>query len=89
MNSFFTLCTIFNPKVCIIERNRFLSQNLVLELEFNEFARGKWEITELEFAEMLMRYTDSYDMEEQMKAIASRLKNEKGWFFIQIKIREN
>ena len=49
-----------------------------MELEFNEFARGKWEITELEFAEMLMRYTDSYDMEEQMKAIASRLKNEKG-----------
>jgi len=53
-------------------------QSEVLELEFNEFARGKWEITELEFAEMLMRYTDSYDMEEQMKAIASRLKNEKG-----------
>jgi len=53
-------------------------QSEVLELEFNEFARGKWEITELEFAEMLMRYTDSYDMDEQMKQIESRLKNEKG-----------
>ena len=78
MNSSFISCTIFNPKVCNKQENAFLSQNLVLELEFNEFARGKWEITELEFAEMLMRYTDSYDMEEQMKAIASRLKNEKG-----------
>ena len=51
---------------------------LVLELEFNEFARGKWEITELEFAEMLMRYTDTYDMEEQMKQVKLRLKNYKG-----------
>ena len=81
MNSSFISCTIFNPKVCNKQENAFLSQNLVLELEFNEFARGKWEITELEFAEMLMRYTDSYDMEEQMKAIASRLKNEKGSIF--------
>ena len=58
--------------------------HVVLELEFNEFARGKWEITELEFAEMLMRYTDSYDMDEQMKQIESRLTNEKG-----IKFRVN
>merc|ERR1711953_162214 len=53
-------------------------QSEVLELEFNEFARGKWEITELEFAEMLMRYTDSWDMDEQIKEVKTRLKNQKG-----------
>ena len=36
-------------------------QSEVMELEFNEFARGKWRITELEFAEMLLRYTGAYD----------------------------
>ena len=39
----------------------------VLELEFNAFARGHMEITELEFAEMLLRYTDVWDMESQLK----------------------
>ena len=56
----------------------YLNHGLVLELEFNEFARGKWEITELEFAEMLMRYTDSWDMDEQIKEVKTRLKNQKG-----------
>ena len=36
-------------------------QSEVMELEFNEFARGKWRITEIEFAEMLLRYTGAYD----------------------------
>ena len=64
-----------NPKVWNILN---LNHGLVLELEFNEFARGKWEITELEFAEMLMRYTDSWDMDEQIKEVKTRLKNQKG-----------
>ena len=64
-----------NPKVWNIF---YLNHGLVLELEFNEFARGKWEITELEFAEMLMRYTDSWDMDEQIKEVKTRLKNQKG-----------
>ena len=50
----------------------------VLELEFNAFARGKWEITELEFAEMLLRYTDVWDMESQLEMIGSRIKNTSG-----------
>ena len=66
---------IENPKVWNIF---YLNHGLVLELEFNEFARGKWEITELEFAEMLMRYTDSWDMDEQIKEVKTRLKNQKG-----------
>ena len=64
-----------NPKVWNIF---YLNHGLVLELEFNQFARGKWEITELEFAEMLMRYTDSWDMDEQIKEVKTRLKNQKG-----------
>ena len=67
--------SIENPKVWNIF---YLNHGLVLELEFNEFARGKWEITELEFAEMLMRYTDSWDMDEQIKEVKTRLKNQKG-----------
>ena len=66
---------IENPKVWNIF---YLNHGLVLELEFNEFARGKWEITELEFAEMLMRYTDSWDMDEQIKEVKTRLKNQQG-----------
>ena len=50
----------------------------MLELEFNAFARGKWEITELEFAEMLLRYTDVWDMETQLEGIGKRLKNTSG-----------
>lgn len=50
----------------------------MLELEFNAFARGKWEITELEFAEMLLRYTDVWDMEKQLKSIEKRIKNTSG-----------
>jgi len=50
----------------------------VLELEFNAFARGKWEITELEFAEMLLRYTDVWDMESQLEVIGNRIKNTTG-----------
>jgi len=53
-------------------------QSEVLELEFNAFARGKWEITELEFAEMLLRYTDVWDMESQLEGIGKRLKNTSG-----------
>ena len=40
---------------------------LVLEIEFNAFSHGKWEITELQFAEMLLRYSDVWDMESQLK----------------------
>ncbi|CAG5114099.1 Oidioi.mRNA.OKI2018_I69.chr2.g8170.t3.cds [Oikopleura dioica] len=50
----------------------------VLELEFNAFARGKWDITELEFAEMLLRYTDQWDMDQQLERIQGRLSNQEG-----------
>ena len=50
----------------------------VLELEFNAFARGKWDITELEFAEMLLRYTDQWDMDQQLERIKGRLSNQEG-----------
>ena len=51
---------------------------IVLELEFNAFARGKWEITELEFAEMLLRYTDVWDVESQLEKISKRVSNTTG-----------
>ena len=44
-------------------------QSEVMELEFNEFARGKWRITELEFAEMLLRYTGAYDQARNLSFI--------------------
>ena len=50
----------------------------MLELEFNAFARGKWDITELEFAEMLLRYTDQWDMDQQLERIQGRLNNQEG-----------
>ena len=32
-------------------------QTEVLELEFNEFSKGKQQITEVDFAKILLRYT--------------------------------
>ena len=68
---------------------KLLTHGLVLELEFNEFARGKWEITEIEFAEMLLRYTDTWDMDEQLKQVKTRLKNQKGVYFVRFFYGEN
>jgi len=49
----------------------------VLEIEFNAFSHGKWEITELQFAEMLLRYSDAWDMENQLSLIQSRFRENK------------
>ena len=75
--NFMILCTICNQKVSFLSFYFHLNLS-VLELEFNEFARGKWEITELEFAEMLLRFTDTWDMEEQLREVKNRLQNQKG-----------
>lgn len=39
-------------------------QTEILEVEFNEFSRGLNKISELEFAEILLRYTD---FDEELK----------------------
>jgi hypothetical protein len=46
-------------------------QTEVLELEFNEFARGLHKITEVDFAKILLRYT--YLRVEQYSVILERL----------------
>jgi hypothetical protein len=40
----------------------------VLEIEFNEFSKGMNKISAIEFAEILLRYTD-FDREKKIKLI--------------------
>ena len=64
----------FGPRATFLSGRQFYDfmnnlQSEVMELEFNEFARGKWRITELEFAEMLLRYTGAYDQARNLSFI--------------------
>ena len=61
-------------------------QSEVMELEFNEFARGKWRITEIEFAEMLLRYTGAYDQAWNLFCISATcgVKEHVNIFYIEI-----
>lgn len=58
-------------------------QTEVLELEFSEFSKGNLQITEVDFAKILLRYTyldtDEYDM--YLDRLLDRVKDEKGVSF--------
>lgn len=58
-------------------------QTEVLELEFSEFSKGNLQITEVDFAKILLRYTyldtDEYDM--YLDRLLDRVKDEKGISF--------
>ena len=43
-------------------------QNEVLEIEFNEFSKGMNNISAIEFAEILLRYTD-FDQAKKLRLI--------------------
>lgn len=43
-------------------------QREVLEIEFNEFSKGMNKISQIEFAEIILRYTD-FDREKKIKMI--------------------
>ena len=43
-------------------------QNEVLEIEFNEFSKGMNNISSIEFAELLLRYTD-FDQTKKLRLI--------------------
>ena len=43
-------------------------QREVLEIEFNEFSKGMSKISPIEFAEIILRYTD-FDREKKIKMI--------------------
>lgn len=43
-------------------------QREVLEIEFNEFSKGMNKISPIEFAELLLRYTD-FDYEKRLRLI--------------------
>lgn len=51
-------------------QSRFMEdlQREVLEIEFNEFSKGMNKITSIEFAEILLRYTD-FDNEKRLRLI--------------------
>lgn len=58
-------------------------QTEVLEIEFNEFARGKQTITESDFARILLRYTSTTmdDKRNYIERLHERLPNEGVLFF--------
>ena len=45
-------------------------QTEVLEIEFNEFSKGMNKISAIEFAEILLRYTD-FDQEKKIRLMRS------------------
>lgn len=53
-------------------------QTEVLEIEFNEFSRGKETITESDFARILLRYTTttSDDRKNYIERVHERIPNE-------------
>ncbi|CAG9793399.1 unnamed protein product [Diatraea saccharalis] len=63
-------------------------QTEVLELEFQEFAKGHETISEVDFAKILLRYTyldtDEYDM--YLDRLLDRMKDERGITFEEFKI---
>ena len=56
-------------------------QTEVLELEFNEFARGMPTITEEEFAKILLHYTifTKDEQEEYIERLRKRIPHAKVW----------
>jgi len=54
-------------------------QTEVLELEFGEFSRGMKTITEVEFAQILLRYTilTAEEHEEYLQRLSSKVKEMK------------
>jgi Ca2+-binding EF-hand superfamily protein len=63
-------------------------QTEVLEIEFNEFARGKQTITESDFARILLRYTSTTmdDKRNYIERLHERLPNEGGITFEQFRL---
>jgi hypothetical protein len=59
----------------VFERFMDNLQTEILEVEFNEFAKGLNKISELEFAEILLRYTEFDDekKEEKMDKLESEI----------------
>lgn len=56
-------------------------QREILEIEFNEFSKGMNKITPIEFAEILLRYTDFSD--EKRKSLVKNLR-EKIYFYSRV-----
>ena len=49
-------------------------QREILEIEFNEFSKGMSKISQIEFAEILLRYTN-FDREKKLKLIKNLQRN--------------
>jgi len=49
-------------------------QREVLEIEFNEFSKGMSKISQIEFAEILLRYTN-FEREKKLKLIKNLQRN--------------
>uniref|UniRef100_H2YW36 EF-hand domain-containing protein n=1 Tax=Ciona savignyi TaxID=51511 RepID=H2YW36_CIOSA len=56
-------------------------QTEVLEIEFLEYSRGMATISEVDFACMLLRFTDVGDIEEHIQKLRERIPEEKGISF--------
>ncbi|XP_035828296.1 calcium uptake protein 3, mitochondrial [Aplysia californica] len=69
--------------------HRFMEnlQSEVIELEFLEFSKGLNTISEVEFARILLRYTnlDRGDVEDCLNRVRERMPNEKGITFTEFK----
>nr|XP_002123358.2 calcium uptake protein 3, mitochondrial isoform X2 [Ciona intestinalis] len=63
--------------------HRFMDnlQTEVLEIEFLEYSRGMATISEVDFARMLLRFTEVADIEENIEKLRERIPEEKGITF--------